>query len=48
MEEIVHREDLVLLDPKKNTGGSVEDGGDREDGDRGIAEEGENRDGRIA
>ena len=32
VEEIVHREDLVLLDPKNNTGESVEDGGDREDG----------------
>ena len=31
VEEIVHREDLVLLDPKNNTGESVEDGGD---GDR--------------
>ena len=29
VEEIVHREDLVLLDPKNNTGESVEDGGDR-------------------
>ena len=32
VEEIVHREDLVLLDPKNNTGESVEDGGDRGDG----------------
>ena len=36
VEEIVHREDLVLLDPKNNTGESVEDGGDREDGGDGI------------
>ena len=47
VEEIVHREDLVLLDPKKNTGESVEDGGDggdREDGDDGDRlKKGENR-----
>ena len=44
VEEIIHREDLVLLDPKNNTGESVEDGddgGDREDGDR--LNKGENR-----
>ncbi len=35
VEEIVHREDLVLLDPKNNTGESVEDGGDRGDGGNG-------------
>ena len=37
VEEIVHREDLVLLDPKNNTGESVEDGGDRGTGATGIA-----------
>ena len=38
IEEIVHREDLVLLDPKKDTGESVEDGDDGgEDGDGRIA-----------
>ena len=41
VEEIVHREDLVLLDPKNNTGESVKDGGDR--GQRGSLEERENR-----
>ena len=35
VEEIVHREDLVLLDPKNNTGESVKDGGDRGDGGNG-------------
>ena len=37
VEEIVHREDLVLLDPKNNIGESVEDGGDRGTGATEIA-----------
>jgi len=43
VEEIVHREDLVLLDVKNNTGESVDDNGASVDDNAESFDAGENR-----